>query len=313
MDVMPAAGRRVAVAVLTYQRPDVLGALLPELARQARVQVPPARVVVVDNDPGASARAAVEELDLPEVTFVHEPRPGIAAGRNAALREASDVDTLVFIDDDETPEGEWLSVMVDTHARLGGAALAGPVLRVHESPPASWVRAARVFDRRRMPTGTPLEAAGSGNLLLDMRHVRRHGLEFDDRLGLAGGSDHLFTKQIRQTDGQIYWCDEAVVSEFVPSDRLTGRWTLRRGHRSGTTSVLVELMLASTRGKAMTIRIRAISGGLARLLAGGGRVAWGLLTSNPEHQGRGAWTAARGTGLLAAAVGHTFVEYRRAG
>lgn len=296
------------VAVLTFRRPRLLEPLLPELVRQARAHG--ARVVVVDNDPDAGARATVDALGL-GVTYVHEPAPGIAAGRNAALREASDADTLVFIDDDETPDPTWLGELLAAHARLGGAAVAGPVLRDHEVQPSAWVRAARVFDRRRMPTGTPLDAAGSGNLLVDMHHVRRHGLTFDDRLGLAGGSDHLFTRAIRRTGGSIHWCDEAVVREFVPKERLTGRWTMRRGHRSGSTSVRVELLLATGAGERSSVRVRALVGGLVRVVGGAARAALGVVMRRADHQGSGAWALARGTGMIGAALGHGYTEYRR--
>lgn len=303
------AGRDVVVAVLTFRRPPVLAALLPELARQA------ARangyVLVVDNDPDASARATVADLAIEHVVYVHEPRPGISAARNAALDQASDVDTLVFIDDDETPDPDWLRTMLDAYQRYGGAAVVGPVLRVHEAEPAPWVRAARVFDRRRMPTGTAVEAAGTGNLLVDLRHVRRHGLTFHDALGLSGGSDHLFTRRIRRTGGTIHWCDEAVVRELVPASRLTGRWTLQRGYRSGSTAVRVDLLLASTTQESLGLRARAVLGGAARVVVGSGRAAVGVLTARPEHHGLGAWTMARGAGMVGAALGHTFVEYRR--
>lgn len=300
--------RPTVVAVLTFRRPHLLEPLLPELVRQAGAHG--ARVVVVDNDPDGGARATVERLG-PGITYVHEPAPGIAAGRNAALLEASDADTLVFIDDDETPEPTWLDALLAAHARLGGAAVAGPVLRDHEVQPSAWVRAARVFERRRMPTGTLMHAAGSGNLLVDMEHVRRHALAFDDRLGLAGGSDHLFTRQIRRTGGLIHWCDEAVVREFVPRERLTARWTMRRGHRSGSTSVRVELLLADGFAERVSVRARALAGGLARVVGGAGRAALGLVLRDPEHQGRGAWAAARGTGMIGAALGHGYTEYGR--
>ena len=307
----PVTAGRVAVAVLTYKRPALVAALVPELVRQAREQAADVRVVVVDNDPNGGAEAAVGDLSLPEVTYVHQPRPGIAAARNAALDEAADTGVLVFIDDDETPEPDWLAAMLDAYGRLGGAAVAGPVLRIHETSPPAWVKAARVFDRRRMPTGTPMEAAGTGNLLVDLAHVRRHGLRFDDELGLAGGSDHLFTKQIRRTGGTIHWCDEAVVHEFVPSSRLTGSWTLQRGYRSGSTSVRVDLLLAATRGESLRVRANALAGGLARVLVGSGRAGIGLLTADPERRGLGAWSLMRGAGMAGGALGHRYVEYRR--
>jgi glycosyltransferase involved in cell wall biosynthesis len=298
----------VAVAVLTYQRPDTLSALLPELVAQARRQGPAARVLLVDNDPGGGAEAAVRALGLDEVTYVHEPRPGIAPARNAALRAAAAFDTLVFIDDDETPEPDWLSSLVATHERLGGAAIAGPVLRTHEHEPAAWVRSARVMDRRRFPTGTPMDAAGTGNLLLDLHHVRRHGLTFDS--GLIGGSDHLFTRSLRRTGGAIYWCDEAVVHEFVPRERLTAAWTMRRGYRSGTTTARVDVMLAPSTAARVQVRLRHLLGGLVRVIAATVRIGAGLLTRDADRQGEGAWTLARGAGLIGGSMGHRYSEYR---
>jgi succinoglycan biosynthesis protein ExoM len=301
----------VAIAVLTYRRPQVLETLLPELERQARAQEPPARVIVIDNDPEASARETVHALGLAGTSYVHEPRPGIGAARNTAIRAAHDCRTLVFIDDDEIPDPDWLAALLRAHRHLGGAAISGPVLRTHEREPAAWIAAARVFERRRHPTGTPLEAAGTGNLLVDLEHIRRHQLAFDEELGLVGGSDHLFTKQIRRSGAAIYWCDEATVTEFVPAGRLTGSWTLRRGYRSGSTEVRVALILStSTYGRAW-IRARSITAGLARLGLGASRVLAGTLTRDPDRLGRGAWTAARGAGFVGASLGHRYVEYRR--
>ena len=97
----------VLIAVLTYRRPDDLAALLPQLIQQASGAGRDTSVLVVDNDPAASARAACTGYH-PAVRYVHEPRPGIAAARSRALREAGRHDVLIFIDDDERPSGPWL-------------------------------------------------------------------------------------------------------------------------------------------------------------------------------------------------------------
>lgn len=301
----------VAVAVLTYRREQAIVALLPELARQARLVEPPAAVVVVDNDPEASARDRITALGLPEVRYVHEPRPGIAAARNAGMDAAGDVDLLVFIDDDETPSERWLPLMLDAYRRLGGAAVAGRVIRSYEVEPEPWVRAARVFDRRQMPTGTVVEAASTANLLLDMHVVRDLGLRFDDSLGISGGSDHLFTRQLSASGHRIHWCDEAVVEDPVPASRLTSHWTLQRGYRSGNTSIIVDRLLAPTPGARAKVRTRAAVGGAARVVAGGGRALVGMLTRSSDNRGKGMWTVVRGAGMVGGAIGHHYVEYRR--
>ena len=54
------------------------------------------------------------------------------------------------------------------------AAVVGPVRSDYARDPSPWVQAGRFFDRRRLPTGTPVEVAATNNLLLDLHEVRRH-------------------------------------------------------------------------------------------------------------------------------------------
>ena len=106
-------------------------------------------MLVVDNDPAASARSACTGFH-PAVRYVHEPRPGIAAARSRALREAGEHDVLVFIDDDERPSAGWLRSLLDTFEpdRIGGRGRPGDLqLR----------RAAGSVDRR--PAGS---SSGAG-------------------------------------------------------------------------------------------------------------------------------------------------------
>src|SRR5689334_13154573 len=107
----------VTIAVLTYRRPDDLAAILPMLVEQALRAPIPARVLVIDNDPGGGARAHLETLIAggQPIRYVHEPEPGIAAARNRAIDETLDADLLVFIDDDERPVDGWLQALLDTH------------------------------------------------------------------------------------------------------------------------------------------------------------------------------------------------------
>src|SRR5690625_1648309 len=72
----------VVVAVITFQRPDSLRALLDSLdtvKTDANW-----RILVVDNDPSGSARAIVSDV-APHADYAVEPRPGIAAARNRCL------------------------------------------------------------------------------------------------------------------------------------------------------------------------------------------------------------------------------------
>ena len=186
------AAPSVVLGLATFRRPADLERILPGLIAQAAELEPRARVVVVDNDPDAGARDQVSHHA--GVTYVHEPKPGIAAARNAALDAAAEADAIVFVDDDEEVTEGWLKALVGCWQTYGCQAVAGPVTTVFDDgEPEPYVRDCGVFDTVVRPTGTVVPGAATNNLLLDLAWLRAHDLRFDDRFGLSGGSDGLLT------------------------------------------------------------------------------------------------------------------------
>lgn len=305
----------VVIAVLTYRRPDDLAAVLPELISQACSSKVPASILVIDNDPQASARRLVDSQDPTMVRYVHEPEPGIAAARSRALAEAGASPFLVFIDDDERPSENWLNRLLDVQQETGAAAVVGPVISEYAQTPDPWITAGAFFTRRRMPTGTSVTVAATNNLLLDLRQVRKIGLDFDRRFGLLGGEDTLFTRRLAQQGGKLVWCDEAIVVDRVPSHRLTRSWVLRRAFSSGNSWSRVGLELASVasgwRVAGYPLRLRLLLAGTVRMAGGCARVAQGVLGRSLAHRARGFRTIARGAGMMSGALGYVYSEYRR--
>jgi hypothetical protein len=302
---------RITIAVPTFRRPGLLRDLLPLLVAQAQeVEAALGAVVdvlVVDNDSAASARAIVGTV--PAVRYVVEPRPGISAARNRAMDESTDSTLLAFLDDDERPEPDWLRELVRTWEGSGAAAVSGRVLAEYAAPPDPWLVAGGFFQRRSLVTGTDIEVAAAGNLLLDLDQIRRSGVRFDDRLGLTGGEDGLFSRSLRARGGRMVWCDESRVVDLVPAERMTRTWVLSRAWSHGNSQTLVDLWLAPA--PSWAIRVRSAARGLA--LAGLGILRWavGALTLSVGHRARGLRMAARGGGMLAGALGHVHHEYRR--
>lgn len=301
--------RAVVVAVLTYRRPEDLEELLPLLVDQ--ISTVDASVMVVDNDPAGSARAQVAAFGDPRVRYVHEPHPGIAAARNRALDEAGDAEVLVFIDDDERPGEQWLARMVDLHRRERCAAVVGPVISAYAHEPESWITEGRFFARRRLATGTTVEAAATNNLLLDLAEVNRLGLRFDERFGLTGGSDTLFTRRLTRAGLRIVWCDEAPVVDAVPAHRLTRRWVIQKAFRSGNSWSRTSLELSASGVERLRDRLVLTLRGLVRVVGGTGHVVGGVVTRRLDWRARGLRTLVRGAGLASGAWGYVYTEYRR--
>ncbi len=306
----------VVVAVLTYRRPDDLAELLPMLLAEAE-SVQDGWVLVVDNDPAASAAPIVDDLLARQqpsgaLRYVVEPAVGIAAARNRALQEAAGSRLLAFIDDDERPEPGWLAALVACHAEHGATAVAGAVVPDVGRIDDPWIREGGFFQRKRHPTGDLQNAASTANLLIDLQRLGALGpLTFDPRLGLTGGSDTLFTRQLVALGGTIVWCDEAVVTDRIRSARLTRAWVLQRHFRAGNGSSRIEVRLASGAAQQVLVRLRMTGSGSARVVVGCLRAAYGRVRGSYRHQARGSRTVARGVGMVSGAWGLRYVEYRR--
>lgn len=304
---------RVLLTVATFRRPDDLGALLPLLVRAADEVSPAAPIVVVDNDPDGGARAQVEAH--PGVEYRHEPRPGIAAARNASLAAARerDIAWVAFLDDDERPDPGWLAALVRAMQDWRPAAVSGPVISVFEQEPDAWVRGSGTFEPRPHAHGARIRGAATNNLLLDRQVLDARGLAFDDAFGLTGGSDSMLTRAMTHQGLEIRWTTEAVVREVVPIARTDRRWITSRHRRTGNDWSRVTLALAPGQREQLVARLRLVVTGVRRAMQGALGTVVGALRRNPARRASGRCDLATARGVLEGVVGRTRTEYARPG
>ena len=308
----------VTVAILTYRRPGEIQDGLPMVLEQVTAvnAADPdfsIDVLVVDNDPAGSARQVVERTGSELVRYRVEPRSGISAARNCAIDQSPAARLLIYLDDDERPEPRWLESLLSVWAVSRPAAVSGRVIPRYESPPDEWIVQGRFFQRRSLPTGTELDVAAAGNLLLDLDQIRALGLRFDDRFGLAGGEDTLFTRKLYAAGGRMLWCNESAAVDRVPNSRMTRAWALRRSWSHGNTTGLIKLEMTGSAAARRAMRVQLAGAGAGRMVVGTGRSWYGRLTRSPRHLARGQRLARRGGGMVAAAFGSVYQEYRRSG
>ncbi|MGW9158898.1 MULTISPECIES: glycosyltransferase [unclassified Microbacterium] len=303
----------VTIGIPTYRRPELLEALLlalpPRIAECGELGVE-IDVLVVDNDAAGSAREVAERAGLP-VRYVIEPTPGIAAARNRILDECEARDLVAFIDDDEIPREHWLSSLLTVWREHGADAVMGRVISIFDEDVDPWLLTSGTFRRPTRETGTVLEVAAAGNLLLDLRCIRRLGLRFDQSLGLGGGEDTLFSRQLVRRGGLIVWCNESETEDPVVAARLSRSWAAQRAFSSANANTRIELQLTEGALRRGALRVRAFLGGVVRIVAGVLRRAFGAVTSNIDHHARGTRIAHRGRGMVAAAFGRRYDEYSR--
>lgn len=299
-----AKNTRVAVCALTYRRPIGLKRLLDALGRQEfRRQAPRVDIIVVDNDADGSGEAACRAVE--GVRYCVEPRRGIATARNTALRRAlPGSDFVVFIDDDDVPEPFWLDELLSAQRAYSADAVTGPVRPHFIQPPPAWVIRGRVFETRRRCPGQRVRVAYTSNVLIRSAVLLETGLQFDRRLDLVGGEDRHMFQRISEAGYKIAWTDRAVVEEWIPRNRTTWRWVLRRAFRSGNSMTFTRLDLHPGLKTAALLLGEAV----ARSILGGGVLASGFVRGK-HALADGARHLAYGAGLLTGIGGVRLREY----
>jgi len=227
-------GPDVSVCVATYRRPEGLARLLASLARLKLAAEPTLEILIVDNDPQRSAATTARSLgEYPHlVRWLEDPRRNIAHARNRAVDEASGR-WLAFIDDDEVADEHWLAAHWQRAAEGECDGWFGPVLARLEENVSGWLDLAAFYARPRHPTGTLLGRASprTGNAFV--RRALFEGRRFDPAFGRSGGEDCELFGRMLHAGARFCWCDEAIVTEFVPAARYRLGWLGRRAFRGG--------------------------------------------------------------------------------
>jgi succinoglycan biosynthesis protein ExoM len=228
---------RISIVIPTQRRPEGLARAARSAFRQLGVIANELELVIADNDARPSAfalaRRLAREAPFP-VVYVHEPEPGVANARNAALAKAQG-DWIAFLDDDEEAPPDWLSALLSVQEVHGADVVFGPV---RARAPAA-VRAHRPYLERFFSREGPARCGlidhhyGCGDSL-----VRRAALPdgtgpFSRLRNHIGGEDDLLFSQMKAAGARFAWAPEAWVWEDPVPDRLSLGYTIPRAFAYG--------------------------------------------------------------------------------
>ncbi len=301
------------IAVCTVARPEALRACLASIAALHLPLEVNLALVVVDNSAGGTSQSALEEaratLTLP-LYALHEPRAGIVYARNAAVQKARALGAqrLLFIDDDETVDPQWLASMLRTADRYPHDIITGAV-REYFAPQDNvppWMRGARVFKPLVRVNESLCTAAYTGNLLLPHGVLVGDHPLFDLNFNHTGGEDEAFAMQWRKQGGKIRWCAGEWVHSLIPPSRGRMAWVLRRGYRGGSAWSRAVRLHHGSLGLMRVSAYAVLRGGRAvmTLLAG-------LLTLDRCRLVDGAFFTAQTLGTCVGIFGLSLNEYQR--
>ncbi len=227
--------RSISIIIPTFQRPDGLLVAARSVFKQTMLDKTDCTLIIVDNDPAASARDSIEILraEAPEnLRFIaaHEPDAGVANARNCAI-DLVDSDLIAFLDDDQSAQNaDWLEKLYDLHMELKPAVVFGPLITVL---PDDITRHRAYFSRffgraDRSKRGYIKHYHGGCNTLIDVASLPKKRPLFDPDTNETGGEDDMLFMDIEDIGGQFAWEPEANVFEHTARKRLNLKYTLKR-------------------------------------------------------------------------------------
>jgi GT2 family glycosyltransferase len=241
---MESAGQLQAlIAIVTSNRPKQVVEVL-ESIKALEVSDLKWLAVVIDNPPNEETRKAVESASgSAPVEYVAEDVGSITRARNRGLREAIDrgAEALVFIDDDETADVDWLDVIWTAHLNSPKTVVFGPVRTIlPPGTPEAIVRSGIADNHNPVyEDGSLQPTCASNNTLIPVGALGE--IWFDSRFDRSGGGDTDFFRRLNRTGVEIRYCSAARVSEPWSSDRANSRFLMERARRVGWLNAMVLL------------------------------------------------------------------------
>lgn len=227
----------ISLIVPTQRRPLGLTTAVRSLFQQRDVDFKRLELVIVDNDQVPSAQGLVtllaDKAPFP-VIYVHEPEPGVANARNAALAHACG-DLIAFLDDDEeAPEG-WLAALLDAQARFDADVVFGPVRARAPDEVVDHRPYLEKFFSREGPAEAGLieHCYGCGDSLIRRSAMPDPVSPFAVERNRTGGEDDALFGQMKAAGARFAWAPDAWVWEDPVPERLTLSYAIPRAFAYG--------------------------------------------------------------------------------
>jgi glucosyl-dolichyl phosphate glucuronosyltransferase len=234
---------RIAAAICTYQRYDLLPDAIESILRQSlsRSQY---CIVVIDNSPDAGISTDCSRRWTNERNFrwIQTSVAGLSHARNLAAAAAGEVPLVAFLDDDAVADEGWLEALLEAFEHLGPEAyvVGGRVRPRFGAPPPPWLDGSLLTYLSVCDLGAttrflqPDEWVVGANIGYRTKRLLEVG-GFNVALGRVGSGASLMSndetelaERLRALGGRTGYAPNAEVIHFVPAERLTQEWFRRR-------------------------------------------------------------------------------------
>lgn len=236
----------LTLALCTHNHADRLRRTLADL-KQLQHPSRPWEIVIVDNasrdeTPELLADPAWRPPGVP-VRVVREAALGLSHARNRALREAQG-EYLIFIDDDETPDPNWLCAYEQAMVAFNPDALGGRIeVLFEDGDRPAWLQDQLLGFLGKLDHGEarwltdPRTAIFGGNFAFRREVFEKIGV-FDTALGRKGaanigGEDVEVHRRLLAAGCSVRWVPEAVIHHRIQTPKLRRGYFLELHYRQG--------------------------------------------------------------------------------
>ncbi|MEO1747803.1 MAG: glycosyltransferase [Pseudomonadota bacterium] len=237
----------VVVTIPTFRRPDHLLATLQSIKAQRTSRN--VAIIVMENEAeardGATAAAPLFDDGIfnGQVIIAHDRGNCNAynAGWFTALTQYPNFQYLCVIDDDELADINWIEQACSASEFYGADLVGGPQVPVFSGEPDMRWRSHPVFAPHYANSGLVPVIYSSGNLLIKRQVLSAMPQPFLDlAFNFTGGGDADFIRRAIKAGFKTAWCNEAIVRETIPENRVTWDWIQKRALRNGELSARIE-------------------------------------------------------------------------
>lgn len=208
-------------------------------------------IIVVDNASTDQTKDVVCDgfSHVGNLSYIFEPQLGLSRARNTGWQKARG-QYIAYLDDDATCPVDWLERMVKAfaeHPKVG--VVGGKVKPKWEIEPPDWL------DKEMEKWVSAIDWSEEPLLLNDSQYLVGANIAyrslFYDRLGgfcldlgrkgnnLVSSEETDFSDKIKNLGYGIYYDPDIEVEHFIPSQRLTVRYFIRRAYGQGVSDAII--------------------------------------------------------------------------
>lgn len=250
----------ISVAICTHNRVKRLIYTLEGLVKQS-IAHHLFEVLVIDNCSTDQTQELCSEYEekFTYFRYIYEPVLGLSKARNTALEQAQG-EYIAYLDDDAIPCVVWLEAILETFRTVQPTpvCVGGPIYGLWEISPPTWVHKyadlegcftvlnagheAKWFEPQQFPYGA--------NMAYRRDAVRQVG-GFCEQLGRKGEmllsqEELMLNLMLEQKGERFYYSPKAIVEHWIPKERISLDWLLRRCYWQGRSEAVAERSLGKS-------------------------------------------------------------------